>query len=170
MKLLLGLLRGFRGHPHHPPFTDATIGAFAAGSLMAVAGGLGFYEEKLAWGAFLSTSAGLIFAVPTIITGLADYVRVPRGTGMRRVANLHWVSMSLANAVYLAAAAALQRGFDDGVVTPLAMALSAGAFLFLLAGGYIGGTIVFAYGMRVANDPETTRASKALMPRWPPTG
>jgi uncharacterized membrane protein len=168
VKYLIWLMRGFHGHPNHPPLTDATIGAYAAGSLMAVIGWFGFYEEKLAWGAFLSIGAGLIFAIPTMITGLFDFVRIPRGTGMRRVANAHWVSMTLSTAIYLLAGGALQRGFDEGEITTLALLFVGVAFIFLFAGGYIGGTIVFQYGMRVVNEPVDKPALKALTPKWPP--
>lgn len=168
MKYLVWLLRGFHGHPHHPPFTDATIGAYTAGSLMTVVGWLGFYEDKMAAGAFLSIGAGIIFAIPTMITGLVDFLRIPAGTGMRRVAHVHWISMTISTAVFLLAGGALQTGFDTGDVTTLALALTGAAFTFLLAGGYVGGTIVFQYGMRVVNEPAEKPALKALMPKWPP--
>jgi uncharacterized membrane protein len=135
---------------------------------MTAVGWFGFYEEKLAWGAFLSIGAGLIFAIPTIITGLADYVRIPRGTGMRRVANLHWVCLILATAFFLIADSALQRGFDDGKITTLALVLTGVAFTFLFAGGYIGSTIVYEYGMRVLNEVPQKPALRALTPKWPP--
>jgi uncharacterized membrane protein len=168
MKYIVWLLRGFRGHPHHPPFTDATIGAYAAGSLMAVVGWFGFYEEKLVWGAFLSITVGLLFAIPTMITGLVDFVRIPSGTGMRRVAHIHWICMTAATAVFILAIGELQKGLDTGRISTLALIVTGVAFVFLTAGGYVGGTIVFQYGMRVVNEPVEKPAMKALIPKWPP--
>jgi len=36
------------------------------------------------------------------------------------------------------------------------------------AGGYLGGTIVFEYGMRIRNAPPETPMGEALKPKWPP--
>ncbi len=170
MKTLLEILvRGFRGHPNHPPLTDATIGAYTAGTLMVFLSWLGlFLPEKLAWGGFLSILAGLLFSIPTIVTGFFDYIQIPRGTGMRRTANLHWISMVLATSTYLVAAALLQKALDHGIVTTAALAVTLSAFALLFVGGYVGGTVVFEYGMRVRNvDPETPMAD-ALKPKAPP--
>ncbi len=163
------LVRGFKGHPNHPPFTDATIGAYAAGTVMVFLSWLGIiFPDKLAWGGFLSILAGLVFAIPTMLTGFFDYIQIPRGTGMRRTANLHWVAMVLSTSTYLVAAALLQKAFDEGVVTTTALAVTLGAFALLFLGGYVGGTVVFEYGMRVQNvDPETPMA-EALKPKIPP--
>ena len=135
---------------------------------MAGVGWFGFYSDKLVWGAFLSIAAGLLFAVPTMITGLVDFVRIPSGTGMRRVAHIHWICMTAATAVFILVAGELSTGFDSGEVTGLALILTGVAFTFLLSGGYVGGTIVFQYGMRVVNEPVEKPALKALTPKWPP--
>ncbi|MGH2809938.1 MAG: DUF2231 domain-containing protein [Actinomycetota bacterium] len=169
MNAFLNLFRGFRGHPSHPPMTDASIGAYTAGSLLVIGGWFGLFEDlPMAETGFLAIAVGLLFALPTVITGFADYLLIPRGTGMRRTANFHWVVMASATGAFLVAEALLKKAFDGGEVTGAALGATLAAFGLLTIGGWIGGTIVFEYGMRVTQEDEQTPASKALMPKWPP--
>lgn len=168
IRLVVNLSRGFQGHPSHPPLTDASVGAYTAGSLLIFVGYFGFMEDKLVWGGFLAIAVGLLLAVPTVLTGLADYLRIPRGTPMRRTANFHWLIMSCATATYLVADLVLQRGLDPGKISSAGALVTLGAFIFLFAGGYIGGTIVFVYGMRVQSKDPTYPTLEALKPKYPP--
>lgn len=168
IRLVINLLRGFRGHPSHPPLTDASVGAYTAGSLLIFAGWFGFMEDKLVWGGFLSIGVGLLLAIPTILTGLADYLRIPRGTAMRRTANFHWLIMSCATAAYLGADVMLQGGLSAGEISSAGALVTLLAFVFLFAGGYIGGTIVFVYGMRVQSEDPSYPTLEALKPKYPP--
>ncbi len=171
MKFLIDLLRGFSGHPSHPPLTDVSIGTYTAGTAFVVAGWLGFLPDKfpLAQAGFLAIAIGLIVALPTVITGFADYFSIPRGTGLRRMANIHWVVMASGTAAFLAAASLLWQTFDEGTVSATAALVTLGAFGLLVIGGYVGGTMVFEYGMRVVNVPENTPITEALkLKKFPP--
>lgn len=168
IKLVVNLLRGFRGHPSHPPLTDASVGAYTAGSLLIFAGWFGLVVDKLIWGGFLSIGVGLMLAIPTVLTGLADYLGIPRHTAMRRTANFHWVIMVRATATYLVADLTLRSGLDAGKISPTGALSTLVAFIFLFAGGYIGGTIVFVYGMRVQSESPSYATLEALKPKYPP--
>jgi hypothetical protein len=54
-------------------------------------------------------------------------------------------------------------GYDDGTVEALPLALGLAAEALLAAGGFIGGTIVFVYGVRVLKRPQTP-VTDALVP------
>lgn len=169
MRTLVALLRGFRGHPSHPPLTDATIGAFTIGTLLAVVAWFGWVaQQKLAVGALLAIVGGLVFSIPTILTGYLDLLRITRGTGMRRMATTHWVAMTLAVALYLVAAALLQEGFDHGRVSGFGVAVAVVALGLLAIGGWLGGSLVFEYGMRVQNQDPLTPFRRTVRPNWPP--
>lgn len=77
---MLVLIRGFSGHPLHPPLTDVAIGAYTIGVAMLVAGALGFEEEQMAHGGLLAVAGGLLVTVPTAVSGLADWLAIPKGT------------------------------------------------------------------------------------------
>jgi uncharacterized membrane protein len=160
MSRLLGLLRGFPGHPVHPPFTDATIGSFTLGTLLVVASWLGLAESETVTGGMLALALGLVLALPTIVTGFIDYLDIPRGTARWRTATVHWLSMVSATGVFLVAAALLHDDFDAGQAGAAGSLCALAAQLLLTVGGWLGGTLVFVHGERVlslAGEP-TTRA------------
>jgi uncharacterized membrane protein len=92
------LIEGTPGHPLHPPLTDATIGMFALGAGLAVigyAGGLGDAAAKAMW---------LALAVPSALTGLAEWLSISRGTPLFRTATSHLLAMVAAVAIFALAA------------------------------------------------------------------
>src|ERR671931_629344 len=90
---MLDLVRGFPGHPSHPPLTDASIGAYTVGLAMLVLGALGVEETQMSHGALLAISGGLILAAPTALTGLLDWLRIAKGTPARTLATVHLLTM-----------------------------------------------------------------------------
>ena len=158
--MLRRLIRGTEGHPSHPPLTDATIGALTVGVVAAVLGWFGIEEDGMAATSFLAIVLGLIFALPTIVTGFVDYLEITRGTPLWRTATLHWLAMVFAVATFLVAAALLHDGWGSGEVSGAGVLVAVVAELLLTVGGWIGGTIVFVHGMRVVGrlDLPTRRA------------
>ena len=145
------LYRGTPGHPLHPPLTDATIGIYTFATVAAVLSKVGIAEEKAAQSWALALIVGLIVTAPTALTGFADWVRIKRGTPLFRTATAHMIAMLAATAFFLIAIGA---GYSDGIDG----ALPDGAFILTLIGygvlalgGWLGGALVFNYGMRVLN-------------------
>ena len=160
---LTTLVKGFPGKPSHPPLTDASIGAYTVGVAMLVLGAAGVEETEMAHGALLAISGGLIVALPTAVTGLLDWLDIPAGTPAKRVATAHLVAMVTATILFALTWFAHQDGYDDGEVDTAAWLLGAAAEVVLTAGGYLGGTIVFVYGLRVLGRRETP-VRDALVP------
>lgn len=167
MKLFQALLRGFRGHPIHPPLTDVTVGAYTVTTLVAILGWAGVAEERMASLAYVAIVVALISSAVTVLTGFADYLRIPRGTPLRRTANVHWVTMVCATAVFLVAAVLLQDAYDTGTVSLGAAATTLGGWLVMTFGAWVGGAIVFVHGMRVLNAVDMP-TGEALKPHLPP--
>jgi uncharacterized membrane protein len=157
------LAKGWPGKPSHPPLTDASIGAYTVGVAMLVLGALGVEEEQMAHGALLAIGGGLALALPTALTGLLDWLDIPKGTPARTTATTHLLTMVSATIVFALTFVAHLDGYDDGQIEGLALVLGLGGEALLTAGGYIGGTIVFHYGVRVLKRPETP-LSDALVP------
>jgi len=164
MSSLLGLIRGSPGKPLHPPLTDVSIGAYTVGTAMLVLGTLGVEEEQMAHGALLAISGGLIVALPTAITGLADWLRIEKGTPARTVATIHLFVMLAATALFAATWLAQLDGYKHDEVKTLAWILGVVAETVLAIGGNIGGANVFVYGVRVLKRGETP-PRQALDPR-----
>ena len=139
MRRLVELFKGWPGKPSHPPLTDASIGAYTVGVVMLVLGVLGVEEEQMAHGSLLAIGGGLAFAAPTALTGLLDWLDIPKGAPVRTTATIHLIAMVSATIVFALAFVAQLDGYDAGEVEGLAVALGIGAEALLTAGGYVGG-------------------------------
>ena len=148
------LLHGPRGHPIHPPLTDATIGAYTVATVLAVLAAFGVAEGKLAPAWWIALVVGLVFNAPTSITGLLDWKEITRGTPLKRTATTHLLVMVAAAALFGLAALLGYGGWSEGEIEALPLVLTLAGFATLTAGGWIGGSIVFAHGMRVETEPE----------------
>lgn len=160
---LMSLITGFPGKPSHPPLTDVAVGAYTAGVAMLVAGAFGLEEEQMAHGALLAIGAGLAVSLPTALTGLIDWLGIEKGTPRRTVATVHLIAMLLATGMFAVTFVSHLDGYDDGTVEGYVAALGLAAEGLLTAGGYLGGTLVFVYGVRVLARRETPVAD-ALIP------
>jgi uncharacterized membrane protein len=163
MNALVGLIKGFPGKPSHPPLTDASIGAYTVGVVMLVLGALGVEEEQMAHGSLLALSGGLILAIPTALTGLLDWLSIEKGTPARTTATIHLFTMLSATVLFALTWLVQLDGYKDDVIKTGAWILGIGAEALLAAGGYIGGSLVFVYGIRVLGRREVP-VTDALIP------
>ena len=161
--MLLRRLKGYPGHPSHPPLTGVAIGAYTVAVALLVLGALGLEEPAMARAALLAISAGLILAPPTVLTGLLDWRDLPPGTPKRTLANLHLGTMLAATAVFALSWFPGRAGYHDGRVHAAALILALVGEALLLAGGYLGGTLVYVHGHRVLSQPQTP-VGEALRP------
>ena len=158
------LFRGTPGHPLHPPLTDATIGIYTFATVAALLSKLGIAEEKSATAWTLALIVGLVVTAPTALTGFAEWLQIQRGTSLWRTATAHMLAMLTATAFFLVAIGAGYSDGSDGVVTDGAFILTLIGFGALTLGGWLGGTVVFHYGMRVLNlvEEPARRASSPI--------
>jgi uncharacterized membrane protein len=147
----VNLLRGLPGHPLHPPLTDATIGIYTGATAFAVLSVLGVAERSMSIAWWLALFLGLVFTVPTALTGLLDWLQISRGTELWKTATAHLASMVSATVFFLLAAIVGHSGYVDREVAGAALVLTLIGFGLLTLGGWLGGTIVFVHGMRVLN-------------------
>jgi uncharacterized membrane protein len=145
------LIKGFPGHPLHPPFTDVTVGVYTAATAFGVLSALGLSEENLAHGWWLLLVAGLIVTVPTALTGLTDWLGISWGTPLWRTATAHLLAMVTATVFFLLAAIVGHGDYLDAEVGGAALVLTLIGFGLLTLGGWLGGSVVFTHGMRVLN-------------------
>jgi uncharacterized membrane protein len=160
------LIKGFPGHPLHPPLTDATIGIYTGATVFGVLSALGISEENLATAWWLALVLGLIVTVPTALTGLVDWLTISRGTPLWRTATMHLSSMVTATVFFLLAAIVGHGDYVDKTVGGGGLILTLIGFGFLTLGGWLGGAVVFTYGMRVLNLVEEP-AQRAITPGHP---
>ncbi len=127
------LLRGMPvGHAIHPPLTDVPIGAWTCTSVLDLAGG-----ERARPAAQGLLALGLVTAVPTVLTGLAEWGATSGGE--QRVGSVHAVANSVALGFYAWSFLARRQGdHTRGALLGLAGGTAASV------GGYLGGHLASA--------------------------
>jgi nitrite reductase/ring-hydroxylating ferredoxin subunit/uncharacterized membrane protein len=117
------------GHPAHPPLTDVPLGLWVSASVLDLLPNTERATRTL-------ITAGLATAVPTALTGLADFSALHRQ--QQRVGLVHAVSNVTASALYTASLLTRRRGHEA-----TGKALSYVGLTALFAGGYLGGHMAF---------------------------
>ena len=153
-------LRGFPGHPSHPPLTDVTIGAYTFAAIAAILSKAGVAEHGFARGWWLALLVGAISSALTVLTGALDWLKISSGTPLKRTANLHAVTMATATVFFVLAIVFGHDDYKGHAVHTSSLILTIVGFVLLTAGGTMGGSITYVHGMRVLNlvDEPTKRA------------
>jgi uncharacterized membrane protein len=143
------LWRGLPGHPLHPPLTDATIGSYTVAFVAAVASVVGVAHVAAAHAWWLALVIGLLATVLTALTGFADWLTLTWGSNLWWTATFHMTAMLTATVFFLIAALVGHSGYTHGAVHTGPFILTLVGFALLTLGGWIGGAVVFVYGVRV---------------------
>ncbi len=140
------VLRGeWLGHALHPVLTDFPLGAWTATSFLDL-----FGNEEMRSAAQRLNAFGLAAAIPTAMTGAADYSS--GGKEDRRVALVHAAVNSAAFCFY--GLSYLQRRKDRH---KSAVALGIVGGIVATAGGYLGGHLSLVRGMGLPELPVDPR-------------
>jgi uncharacterized membrane protein len=160
------VVRGFPGHPLHPPLTDGAIGAYTAAVVLGCLGAVGVAEDALGEAWWIALLVGLGFGGLAALTGFVDWLTISWGTPLWRTATFHMLVMLVATLLFVLAAVIGYSSYEDAEVGAGALALALFGYVFLTLGGWLGGTIVFVHGMRVLNLVEEP-AGRAVAPGHP---
>ena len=125
------------GHPLHPAVTDVPIGCWTAAALVDVAGGAGARRT-----ARFLVGAGVLAAVPTAVTGLADWADT--GDERRRIGTVHGL-VNLGATTCFALSWWARRRRHDGVGRALSLVGTAA----VTVGASLGGHLVYRSGTGV---------------------
>ncbi|MCU1358195.1 MAG: hypothetical protein JWM89_3613 [Acidimicrobiales bacterium] len=127
------VLRGrWLGHPFHPLLTDLPIGCWTSAWTLDLLGG-----ERSRPAADLLLGLGVVTAVPTVVTGWADWATLPRRA--RRVGLVHAASNAMATGLFAASWLARRRGERRRGVILCQAGVAVASF-----GGFLGGHLSFA--------------------------
>lgn len=125
------------GHPLHPMLTDLPIGAWTMATFLDTFGG-----RSAAPAADVLVSAGIVAAVPTAMAGLNDWSDTYGAE--TRVGLVHAATNTLALGLYTASLVARRCGRRS-----TGRMLGWAGFAAMAAGGYLGGHLSFAQGVKV---------------------
>lgn len=139
------------GHPLHPLFVTVPIGAWIMSFAFDLASQWAGEEAVFTKAAFWLIGAGILGAVIAAVFGLMDFIAIPRGTRAFTIGLTHLV-LNLTVVAVFAVNFAIRRGELDDAVEPLPIALSALSLAVLAISGWLGGTLIYRYGVRVVNE------------------
>ena len=153
------LARGLPGHPVHPPLTYVVIGTWTFALSAAILDVTGANDENAARAAGLAFTVGLFAAALAGITGVIDWVRLPRGSAIWRTGLYHLILTSVATALFAAVSIGAEGALADGDVPAGWFVVILVASGVLAVGGWLGANLVYIHGYRVvAAAPEPAPA------------
>jgi nitrite reductase/ring-hydroxylating ferredoxin subunit len=117
------------GHPAHPPLTDLPVGCWLAATVLDLLPDTDRAAEAL-------VAAGLVGAVPTAFTGVADWSALH--VEQQRVGLIHSLGTLTGTGLFAASLFARLRGRKSH-----GKALGAAGLVALFAGTYLGGHLAF---------------------------
>lgn len=146
------LLTGPEGHPFHPFVAPLPVGAFVSSLIFDIltrtrSTGLPYLVD----GAFWLIGVGLIGALIAAVFGIADLQRIPRRTPAFATAVTHMLLNVAAGLLFLIGY--VWRAGDHVELDKTRwgqLGLSAIAVGLLVAALWLGGTLTYRHGMRVA--------------------
>lgn len=147
-------LAGPYGHPFHPMLVTVPIGAWVCSVVFDVAARVVRHPDPLAVGARWLIAVGVLTALAAAAVGLLDFLTIPSGTPVHRVAVTHMVLNLTVTAAF--AGSFLWR-LSPGASTAVGpFVLSLVSLALLGVSGALGGELAYRYGVRVA--AETVQA------------
>ncbi len=147
------VLAGRYGHPLHPMLVTVPIGAWTASLVFDVASRIVARPGFLAQGSEWLIAVGIVGALAAAGAGILDFYVIQTSTRAYRTLVAH-MSVNLLVIAAFGADFVLRFGqYHRPAAVPLAyLALSVASLAFLAVSGYLGGKLVYRYGVRVADE------------------
>jgi uncharacterized membrane protein len=142
-------------HPLHPALVHFPIACWSLGTAADLAS---LYFGKPAWWlAGVLIAVGLVCAIPTMLAGFLELVKIADDSPALKDANRHMLTVLAAFALY---AISLFLRLDRTTLTApgaLEIALSVIGFACLAVAGWLGGRLVYEHGVGQAQPRRTER-------------
>lgn len=134
-------------HPLHPALVHFPI---ACWSLASAADLASLHIGQAAWWlAGVLLAIGLACAIPAMIAGFMELMRLPEDSAAIKDVNRHMLMVMAAFSLYLASLLLRVDGMTLHAPGLLAMALSLGGFICLGVAGWLGGKLVYVHRLGV---------------------
>lgn len=153
--------------PLHPIFVHFTI-ALTAASFLFDAAGLALGARGLADAAWWAIAGAALVTVPTLASGVASRLRLPveEGSEARAFLRAHMAIGPVIFGLIVLTAAWRGAAWANGAPPSVWYLGWCGLVLLgLTAQGYLGGELVYRYGMEVEGTYRTLQVSLAARPR-----
>jgi uncharacterized membrane protein len=145
------------GHPVHPMLVHFPVAFWtvAAAAYLGAAAGL---DDRATGVANVANGAGLIMAVLAMIAGLSELRRIEARSEAMRVATWHLMIMATAWFCFLFTlllGTAAETAVDPRTAQAGAAAGAGIGFILMAFGGWLGGRLVYEFGVGAKNKPKS---------------
>jgi uncharacterized membrane protein len=143
------------GHPIHPMLVHFPIVLWtvATGAYVASAAGLAGPAAAIAK---FANSAGLTMAILAMIAGLLELRCIDSRTEAMRVATWHMIMMATVWICFLVALMmSISPELDRSTAQLVAVACAVAGFLLMGVGGWLGGRLVYEFGIAVKDQTKS---------------
>lgn len=147
------IVAGPYGHPFHGILVTIPIGSWIASLVFDIAALATGDADDYSSSAQLLVAIGIFGALLAGLVGLIDLSQVERGTRARKIGLAHMTLNLIAIALF-SISFALRSGVDGASVPGMVVGIA--GLVVLAASGFLGGELVYRYGVRVA-DEETQK-------------
>jgi uncharacterized membrane protein len=148
----LDFLKGkWLGHPLHPALVHIPLALLPSSLIFDLLSRSGMGGNSMVRTAFFAILFGIIAALAAIPTGIVDWMGIKRGKPAWKLGLYHMILNVLATIAFGISFALRCPTFRVAQnVETLPLLLSAAGTLLLLVSAYLGGRMVYAYGISVA--------------------
>jgi uncharacterized membrane protein len=162
-------LAGPYGHPLHPILVTLPIGMWVGSLVFDFASHGASKPHAFVQGAEWLVGIGILGALLAALFGLMDLASIPGGTRSKRTGYAHMslnlIVTSLFVISFVIRAAETSSKAPAGAATSWwLIALSIVALLILVASGWLGGRLVFGYGVRVSYERDQALGHQPMQP------
>jgi uncharacterized membrane protein len=143
------------GHPFHPILVTIPIGAWVGSLVFDIATRAGDGSRALTEASYWLIGLGILGALLAAVFGLMDLLRIPRGSRALKFGLTHMLLNLTVVALFIVNFFWRHGSYDDSArVSVGQMVLSIVAIALLLVSGWLGGTLTYRYGVRVAAEAD----------------
>lgn len=146
------------GHPLHPALAHFPV-ALWTGALFADVFAAWFNDPQASTLGWWALAAGVAAGLPAMLAGAADFARLPYGHRANDTAVAHMLAMGSAWVLFVLALA-LRGGRQESGVSPVVLAIEHIGVVVMLIGGWLGGRLVYRFGVGVNADMQHEAATR----------
>lgn len=138
------------GHPLHPLLVELPVSLWPLAFVLDILTRLDIGGNVLVRAAFVSLLLGLLSAIPAAVAGVLDWTGVKQGNPAWRLGLIHLVLNGSATVVAAVSLILRIPALEAQEVASLPLLLAGLVTLLVAVSGYLGGRMVYDYGISVA--------------------